>query len=68
MSSISAKEAWDLEAGDVIRCQEDNQTRQVLSTFKTSDQGHVDYTDRAPLAKASWLSAIGRAGWTLLLA
>lgn len=45
MNSITAKEAWDLELGDVIRCQEDNCTRQVKSTFKTDDQVHVDYTD-----------------------
>ena len=45
MNSITSKEAWDLEPGDVIRCQEDNCTRQVQSTFKTDDQVHVEYTD-----------------------
>lgn len=42
---IDAKEAGELEAGDVIRCHEDNQVRQVQSTFKADDQVHVDYTD-----------------------
>lgn len=45
MNSIGTKEACELEAGDVISCQEDNQVRQVQSTFKTDDQVHVDYTD-----------------------